>query len=770
MAGGFRYAAFMKLDRDTFFEQMAIAVKRGQAAQYFFGDHLEGYLEGFTHRYAQGAGYILKRRALYRDFLSWCGDRMNDRENAEGATIYPFGIRHHHGPSWWDEAMLLRRRKALALRVYSRRPQSLALAPLLALQRDAAAVYPADGAMLISNPERSLHIAVSSSQPFKHDGTTERDGLYAPIFRTAQDESEFTLYLAFGRDAERALGQARRLREEDGVRHHKQALFELLTRSTLFTNDPDYNRALAWAKLSSLFLVTEQFGKGIWAGLPWFKDNWGRDTFIALPGTLLVSGQFEDAKEVIRTFARRQDTDPKSPTYGRVPNRVASETDIIYNTADGTPWLIRGIGEYLHYTGDRAFAEEIYPVVECALDGAIKKFTDDQGFLTHDDADTWMDARIEGKAPWSARGNRANDIQALWHTALLTGARLAELVGKKPAAKKWRTRAEALEKHFKKLFWDAKKKLLADRVREDGTRDLKPRPNQLMVLSVPFDDGLLDRDTEALVLKNAFEELCFPHGICSLSPNHPYFHPYHHRDELWHFDSAYHNGTIWGWNAGFTITALCRHEQTECAWTLAKNLTDQILKLGCRGGMSELVEALPDAKGRLTLSGTWQQAWSTSEFARNGYQDFGGFHPRLLDNRLLLAPHIPSAWTNCSATYPFGRDGRLHAHFTRQHGKEVWLIEMEGPVQPIDVEVRHDAFGRRFIARHAMKHGDNLMIVIDGEQATVGCNGQWDKPVKGVKQPVPKPLAFAKIPAKAKFKTLDEPHYLRKIIDAGKFE
>lgn len=761
----------MKLDRDQFFEQTAIPVKRRQVAQYFFGDNLEGYFEGHTFTYARGAGYILKRRALLRDFMSWCGDRMNDKTVAEGATLYPYGIRHQHGPSWWDELMLLRRRKAVALRVFSRRPQSLALAPLLALNREFVTVYPAEGAMLISNPERSLHIAVSSSQPFKHDGTTDRDGLYAPIFRTLQDESEFTLYLAFGRNAERALNQARLLREQDGVRQHKQAIFDILTRSTLFTTDMDYNRALVWAKLSSLFLVTEEFGKGIWAGLPWFKDNWGRDTFIALPGTLLVSGQFEDAREVIRNFAKWQKTDPKSDVYGRVPNRVASPTDIIYNTADGTPWLIREIGEYLHYTGDLAFAEEIYPMVKLAIEGAIKKFVDAKGFLTHDDADTWMDARIKGDAPWSARGNRANDIQALWHTALLTGATLAELNGQKAAAKKWRDLAAKLKKNFARLFWDPKKQLLADRVLKNNTRDLKARPNQLMVLTIPLEEGLLDDKTEARVLKNAVGELLFPHGICSLSPSHPYFHPHHHRDEHWFFDAAYHNGTIWGWNAGFTISALCKHGETELAWKLTGNLTNQILKLGCLGGMSELVEALPDAKGKPLLSGTWQQAWSTSEFARNGYQDFAGFQPRLLDNTVRLRPHVPAAWKDFTASYPFGRDGRLHVTFTRQREKETFLLLLEGPTRPMTIDFASEAFGQRFATRQEMKHGDILTVTMDAKQIAVGLNGAWmGKPARGTKLPKSKPLSFAKLPQKAKFKTMTEKDYLQKIIEAGKFE
>lgn len=760
----------MQLDQQQLFEQMAIPVRRGQAAQYFFGDNLEGYYEGFTHRYAQGAGYVLHRRPLFRDFLSWCGDRMNDREAAEGAVLYPYGIRHNHGPSWWDELMLLRRRRAVALRVFSRRPQTLALAPLLDVPREKMSIYPGEGGVVLKHEELPLHVAVASSQPFRHDGTTERGGFFAPIFRTAQPESEFTLYVGFGREPDQALQNAVRLREQDGVRQHKQGLADLLTRSSLWSDDQAYNRALLWAKLSSLFLVVEEFGKGIWAGLPWFKDNWGRDTFIALPGTLLVSGQFEDAKEVIRNFLRWQNQDPKSPNYGRVPNRVCGPQDIIYNTTDGTPWLIREVLEYLHYTGDQAFAEEVYPAIKLALDGAIKNFCDAKGFLTHDDADTWMDARIQGNLPWSARGNRANDIQVLWHTALCVGARLAGLNGDKKAVKAWTALADKLKKNFPKLFWDPKKKRMADRVTARNKADYKVRPNQLMLLSVPLEESFLNDDQAERVVAHAVGELLYPYGIASLSQNDPYFHPYHHRDEQWHFDAAYHNGTVWGWNAGFTTTALCQRRQTELAWSLARNLTDQILNLGCRGGMSELIEAIPDKKGKLTLSGTWQQAWSTSEFARNGYQDFGGFLPRLLDQRLELRPHVPAEWENFNASFPFGRDGKLQVAFTRQHGKEVYLITLEGPTTPLAVSVQTEAFGLAYSLRQDMKHGDTLTVVLDAKQGLCGLNGQWSpKPLKGAKQPKVKPLKFAEPSLKAKPPALAQKDYLQKIIEAGKY-
>jgi len=738
-------------------------------AQYFYGDNLDGYFEGHTFRYAQGAGYFVRRRAIYRDFLSWCGERLNDREVAESAAIYPHAVRHNHGPSWGDEFMLLRKRRALALRVFSRTPRSLAVAPLLDLRRDEVSLYSVDGAVILHSTRGGPCLAFSSSRPFRHDGTAPHDRFFAPVFRTLQDEQEFALYAAFGRDPAAAAAQARRLREDDGVRQHIEGIFIILTRGNFWTSDAEYNRALAWAKLSSYFMVTDEFGKGIWAGLPWFKDNWGRDTFISLPGALLAGGCFEEAKEIIRNFARLQNKDPQSPDYGRIPNRVAGPRDIIYNTADGTPWMIREIYDYLCHTGETGFAAEMYPVVKEAIAGALQHWADPQGFLTHDDADTWMDARIAGRLPWSARGNRANDVQALWFAALMIGARLAELNRDSAAAKKWRLAAEKLKKNFTKLFWDKKKKRMADRIRADGTADLKVRPNQLMLLTVPYDERLLDAEIEAAVLKNAVGELLYPYGIASLSQADPYFHPHHDGVELHHKDAAYHNGTVWGWNAGFTVTALCRHGQTELAWKLARNLADQILNLGCRGAMSELLDALPDAKGKLKPSGTWAQTWSTAEFVRNGHRDFGGFEPRLLDNEIRLEPHIPAEWTSFSATHPFGRGAMLQVAFTRQHGKEVFVIRSDGHAAPIRLRLTVAAFGRLFRIERELKATDTFTVVMDAKAAITGTNGQWDKPFKGEKLAAVKPLKFAQPTLKFKPRAVREKDFLKKIIEAGHY-
>jgi glycogen debranching enzyme len=752
---------------EKLFEELAIAVPRGRVAQYFFGDSLDGYYEGFTHRTAEGAGYVQRRRSVFRDFLSWRGDLPNKREKAEGARIYPYGIRHLHGPTWWDELMVLRRRRAVALRVVARQPAQLAIAPLIDIPPDKMDARQDEGAVLLWDHRKTVYIGVSSSQPFRFAGEDKEGRMFAPVFRTVRDVTEFTLYLAFARDPQTALAQAIRLREDDGVLRHKEAILALLTKSNLWTNDEAYNRALAWAKLSSLFMVTEEFGKGIWAGLPWFKDNWGRDTFIALPGTLLASGCFDDARDVIRNFLRYQNRDKKSSDYGRVPNRVAGPRDIIYNTTDGTPWLIREILEYLQYTGDASFAADVYPAVTIAIEGAIKNHVDAKGLLTHDDADTWMDARIEGKTPWSPRGNRANDIQVLFFSALLAGARLAAICKDKSAEKKWTMLAARAQKSFLKLFWDAKKKRMADRVDAKGKADFKVRPNQLMLVSVPLKERFIPDEIEQRVVRNAASELLYPHGIASLSQDDPWFHPHHHHeDKRYHFDAAYHNGTVWGWNAGFTTTALLRHGHVETAWQLAQNLADQILNLGCRGAMSELVEAVPDKNGKITLSGTWAQAWSTSEFARNGYQDFGGFRPRLLDGELVFEPKLPAAWDSFSATFPFGRDATFVVAFTRQLGKEVYVLRMEGYVKPLRLRARLPAGGKMYVVERDLRATESLMLVVDAKRAIIGVNGQWElKPPKGEKIVEPAAIKFVKPSLAAKPGSLREQDFLRRILE-----
>ncbi len=742
-----------------------IRIPARRKAQYFYGDNIEGYHEGLTHATGGGSGYWLEGQPLFRDFTVTTGKNTFSKEKANGAEILPHGIRHQYAGGTSDELSILHRQRALAITFSNKTKTKPCINLLFDVGAGEQKIRPASDGFVITFKHHRFAAGICATVPLKLKGIATHGDLRGPAFEALDAAREVTVYIAFDRQPARAAKRAAALARKNGRAAHRVTIEDILGRSVIETGDAAYDRAVAWAKLTSYFLVTEEFGKGIWAGLPWFKNNWGRDTFIALPGTLLVTGLFDDAREVILNFLRYQDRNPKSINYGRVPNRVQSATDIIYNTADGTPWLIRELFEYLQYTGDTSLARETYPQVKLALDGAIKKHVDAEGFLTHDDADTWMDARIEGNLPWSARGNRANDIQALWHNALLSGERLAQLNRDTSSARRWRNLADKLRSNFIRRFWNARKKILADRITETNRRDEKVRPNQLMLLSIPMLEPLLDEAKAEQVVKNAVPELLYPYGIASLSQRDPYFHPYHHNDEWHHFDAAYHNGTVWGWNAGFTITALCRTGQQELAAKLTKNLTNQILNMGCRGSMSELLEAIPRTGNFPQLSGTWAQAWSTSEFARNAFQDFLGFQPRLLDGELHLAPRLPSRWKKISAELAFGHGASLELNFQRT-GRELSLgIEphYEGETLTLCLDLHHA--GWRFALEEPLPPGQALHIEIKRDTLTLkGCHT-----FTGEKMPTSTPLDFARPTLPDNARCLQEKHFLQKRIEQGNF-
>jgi glycogen debranching enzyme len=513
----------------------------------------------------------------------------------------------------------------------------------------------------------------------------------------AKPGTRLTLHIAYADSREEAIASARELAAQDSWRQQIELQHQRLSRASLSTPDADFNRALLWAQASAHSFVVEQYGPGIWAGLPWFRDNWGRDTFIALPGTLLVSGRFDEARTVLDAFAARQQRDPTSPDYGRVPNRVATNQPTIYNTVDGTPWLLRAGLEYVRYSGDVGFADRLIDLARLYFDGA-QRHLDAEGLLRHADADTWMDARLYESGPaWSPRGDRAVEIQALWITALESAAELAEARGQGSDAQAWRAQARrAREAVLKRFVIDGR---IADRLRTDGSADLARRPNALMLISVPW-SPILDADTEAQLLRDSVEHLLFPYGIASLEPTHPWFHPRHealrHRlPELHHKDAAYHNGTVWGWNAGFAITALNRHGQQELAWRLTRELARQLLEVGARGSMSELLDAALGEDGQPVPSGTYAQSWSVAEFTRNAWQDYLGVRPDLLRNTLRFVPALPAAWTNTEARIPFGEGEALGLRVQREGAGQRWRFEgLSRPARRIELDLLHAEGGR----------------------------------------------------------------------------
>ncbi|MCU0454369.1 MAG: hypothetical protein MUE68_12005 [Bacteroidetes bacterium] len=421
------------------------------------------------------------------------------------------------------------------------------------------------------------------------------------------------------------------------LEQRRARLEEVLNASLFRSSNERFDRALAWAKLWLDALIMRQGKTGIFAGLPWFSNYWGRDSFISLPGATLVTGNTAAARDILRSFASWQQTDPESPDEGRIPNLV-TPTSISYRHADGTPWFVLGVFDYVKYSGDTAFVREIFPVVRLAVEGTLRHHTDVDHFLVHGDAETWMDA-VGPEGPWSPRGNRANEIQALWYRQLMVSTAMAEMIGERNLAEKWNGIAQSLLRNFQASFIDAQKGLIVDHLKADGSRDMSLRPNQILSLDVVADPNM-----RATIFRNVSRSIVYPFGVGSLAPEDPLFHPYHMHPNYYPKDAAYHNGVVWTWLAGPWIKSAVEFGRPDLAFQLTEALVHQILDQDAVGGISELVDAAPrPGESEPRRSGTFNQTWSLAEFVRVAYQNYLGVSVDAQNRQLWLLPQLPTA-------------------------------------------------------------------------------------------------------------------------------
>lgn len=91
------------------------------------------------------------------------------------------------------------------------------------------------------------------------------------------------------------------------------------------------------------------------AGLPHFSTGWarcwGRDTFISFRGLLLIPGLYEEAKDIILTFA-------SCMRHGLIPNLLDKGSKPRYNCRDATWWFIKAIKDYIEVTKDESILKK----------------------------------------------------------------------------------------------------------------------------------------------------------------------------------------------------------------------------------------------------------------------------------------------------------------------------------------------------------------------------------------------------------------------------
>jgi len=348
------------------------------------------------------------------------------------------------------------------------------------------------------------------------------------------------------------------------------------------------------------------------AGYPWFTD-WGRDAMIALPGLLVATGRYEEARLALSAFANAVD-------QGLVPNVFTDMGEgTAYNTVDATLWMFVAAHHYFKATGDLDFIAELWPVFVEIIDWHIKGTNfnikvDDDGLLSAGDENTqltWMDAKI-GDWVVTPRYGKTVEINALWYNALRIMAEFAQQLDKPSLATHYDELAEQTEASFQQTFWNEQQGYLYDCVRGED-KDAAVRPNQVIALALPY--PLLSDDQARQVLTRVEEALLTPYGLRTLAPGSMGYVGRYQGDQVAR-DGAYHQGTVWPWLLGPYISAYLRlhglsAETRQYVRDLLQALEQHLSEAGL-GSISEIFDGDAPHQPR----GCIAQAWSVGEILR----------------------------------------------------------------------------------------------------------------------------------------------------------
>ncbi|MBW6517187.1 MAG: glycogen debranching enzyme N-terminal domain-containing protein [ANME-2 cluster archaeon] len=348
------------------------------------------------------------------------------------------------------------------------------------------------------------------------------------------------------------------------------------------------------------------------AGYHWFSD-WGRDALISLPGLTLVTRRFDEARQILMTFAHHV-------RDGLVPNRFPDAGDgVDYNTVDASLWFFNAVYQYLRYTGDIEFVAGLWSTMCDIIDGyrfgtRFGIHMDDDGLILSEGQLTWMDAMAGGRM-FTPRAGKACEINALWYNALKIMEELAPGLGDDPreySRMSRRTRINYAQ------FWNETAGCLYDVIDGEGRGDASMRPNQIIAVSLPF--SVLPPDREQKIVAVVEKELLTPLGLRTLSKSDPAYKG-HYMGDRYSRDSAYHQGTVWPWLMGPFVTAYCKvNGRSAGARSRAKTLFEPFAAHLHDAGIGTISEIF-DGDHPHEPGGCISQAWSVAELLRSYGED-----------------------------------------------------------------------------------------------------------------------------------------------------
>ena len=369
----------------------------------------------------------------------------------------------------------------------------------------------------------------------------------------------------------------------------------------------DYHNTLQNA--AEQFFIKRDGFSSLTAGYHWF-GKWGRDTFIALPGTTLTMGREDRFVSVMKFMMSRIED-------GLFPNKRRGNL-INYDSSDTSLWFIWALQQFAEMTGRESFVWDEYgqimqDVINSYMSGEIYWLKVRENGLIYagnnDTALTWMDTYTNGQ-PVNSRHGYAVEVNALWYNALCYISDLSEKYGDGSFKENWKETIEIIPDSFKTIFWNKKEQFLYDCVSDDNIDD-RIRPNAVFACSMMHSP--LSENKQQKVLEVIRKRLLTPRGLRTLTPEDKdycgtYVGPQIDRDKI------YHHGTVFPWLLGAFVEGYLKiHGKSALHFANEiYNSFEEVIQDHGVGSISEIYDGDPPHHGRGAIS----QAWSVGEVLR----------------------------------------------------------------------------------------------------------------------------------------------------------
>ena len=352
-----------------------------------------------------------------------------------------------------------------------------------------------------------------------------------------------------------------------------------LHNARITSGNSDFNQLLA-RSYRDIYLLQQDtaHGKAVAAGVPWFAVPFGRDSLIAGLQTLAFMPQL--SRDIVRFLAAYQGQKHDAETCekpGRImhelrPGEMAGLGEIpfrpYFGTVDATQLWLMLCSRYVQWTGDLAFAREMWPHVTAALDYLSQECGADLGYLTYGSSGAlsnqgWKDS---GNCIVYANGQLAKgpiavcEAQGYLYAAWLEIAAVASKLGFNDLAAELLSKAKTFKANFNRDFWMAQHGTTALALDGDGKQCDVVASNAGHLLGT----GILPREREKLVAKRLMQDDMFcGWGIRTLSAKAAAFHP-----------TDYQVGAVWPHDNGMIASGMSAIGANSSAHTVIKSMLD----------------------------------------------------------------------------------------------------------------------------------------------------------------------------------------------------